>query len=156
MTAPISETQRIRVESDERAASQRDVARIDRDVRITSSLGFLGTIAVVLLLAGMGYSSLTEQISDYAKDRDADRNEIVNLKTQLAGVSAQLVSIATDLKIANAVNVARSSDRWTTQMMAEFTSQLKGSLTGVQGMAWADYPNVRNIQAAVGQPGGIP
>lgn len=143
MTAPLSETQRVHVNSDDLLASKKDVIRVDRDVRITSSLGFIISTSAMLVAASIGYYNLTSQ-------RNSDRIEITNLKAQLAGVSAQLASISTDLKIANAVNAARASDLWTAQMMTEFNAQLKDAFKNSQGMDWAQWPVVRSIQAQNG------
>lgn len=144
-----NETGRIEVMDDSKLASQRDVLRVDRDVRVSSSVGFILSTLVVVGLAILGYANITKQISDYAKDRDTDRNEIANLKAQLAGVSAQLTLMATDLKIANAVNVVRASDQWSAAMMAEYSSQLKDAFKNTQGMDWAEWPVIRNIQGSL-------
>lgn len=134
-----------------------DAEPITQNTRITTTMGTLLSAIATTAVAVSLYFNSKGKIDKVKDQQDVDRGlvmalqkEVGDVKGQLTSVLAQLTTISVDLRVNNTVSAMRMSDAWNAQMMSEYSLQSKDAMKNVQGVAWAEWPNVRSIQSALG------
>jgi hypothetical protein len=70
--------------SDDTLATRQDVQRVDRDARVVTTYGFLGSVITLTAVASLGFFRITARLDGYEIDREKARTEISELKAHVA------------------------------------------------------------------------